>query len=410
MTPRGPSIRHLDPRRRRPRHGEDGFTLPEMVIASALMLVITGVALQLLDPAAGAFAPQAELLDMQQRLRVGIEALRGDLSMAGAGISTGTFTEPLVYRLAAILPFRSGLRGDDPAAGVLYRGDTISVIDVPHGAAQATATIVLGAGGDLDVDVTPNCAGLVCGFTTGTRVLIVSRLRAVHDVATITDVRGSSLHLQTRGSWSPADERTPIAIAEVATHTYYLKQDARASTYQLMHYDGDRTDQPVADDVVALAFDYYGDPQPPQLRGDRPLEDPAGPWTTYGPKPPMIGVDDPEDSFGAGESCLFTLRDGNQVPRLATLAAGVSPVRLEPATLSDGPFCPDAGHAIRFDADALRIRRVRVTLRVQAAKATLRGPAGLLFTHGGIATRADRYIPDQEIRFDVSPRNLNVAR
>jgi len=44
------------------------------------------------------------------------------------------------------------------------------------------------------------------------------------------------------------------------------------------------------------------------------------------------------------------------------------------------------------------------------AMASLRGPAGILFAHGGTATSAHRYVPDQEIRFDITPRNLNLGR
>jgi hypothetical protein len=48
-------------------------------------------------------------------------------------------------------------------------------------------------------------------------------------------------------------------------------------------------------------------------------------------------------------------------------------------------------------------------LRVQAS-ASFRGPASTLFMRGGAATSPTRMVPDQEIRFDVSPRNMNLAR
>jgi hypothetical protein len=53
---------------------------------------------------------------------------------------------------------------------------------------------------------------------------------------------------------------------------------------------------------------------------------------------------------------------------------------------------------------------VRLTLRVQVANALLRGPAGPLFRVGGRSTGGERFVPDQEIRFDVSPRNMNLGR
>ncbi len=84
--------------------------------------------------------------------------------------------------------------------------------------------------------------------------------------------------------------------------------------------------------------------------------------------------------------------------------------------LTDGPWCPadtnTSGDEMpnKYDADMLRVRQVRITLRVQVANAVLRGPAGTLFRHGGTSRGGERYIPDQEVRFDVSPRNLNLGR
>jgi hypothetical protein len=58
----------------------------------------------------------------------------------------------------------------------------------------------------------------------------------------------------------------------------------------------------------------------------------------------------------------------------------------------------------------LRVRRVGVRLRVQVASADLRGPAGVLFTRGGTSLDSKRLVPDQEIRFEVTPRNMNLGR
>ena len=47
----------------------------------------------------------------------------------------------------------------------------------------------------------------------------------------------------------------------------------------------------------------------------------------------------------------------------------------------------------QFDADLLRIRKVRVTLRVQAAQPALRGTDTRLFRNPGTATGGERYVP-----------------
>jgi hypothetical protein len=60
--------------------------------------------------------------------------------------------------------------------------------------------------------------------------------------------------------------------------------------------------------------------------------------------------------------------------------------------------------------DLRRIRAIGVMLRVEAGLAALRGPAGALFSNGGTATSPHAWMPDQEIRFRVSPRNLSLNR
>jgi len=107
-------------------------------------------------------------------------------------------------------------------------------------------------------------------------------------------------------------------------------------------------------------------------------------------------------------------------PRLAVRGdPGSALVRLTAADFTDGPWCPGlttgAGAPLpnRFDADLLRVRLVRVTLRVQVRSDALRGsnPATqLLFANPGRAHRAEQLVPDQEIRFDVAPPNMNLGR
>ena len=192
-------------------------------------------------------------------------------------------------------------------------------------------------------------------------------------------------------------------VAPVDIRTYHLKQDAEG-IWQLMQYDGQASDQPAVEDVVALKFEYFGDAEPPvasvtQLGHIR---------VTYGPAPPPIGVDDPGDSWGAGENCVFANAGGQYAPRLQTIGApGIVPV--SQARLVDGPWCPDDTHAFRFDADLLRIRRVRVHLRLQAAQ-PFRGLAGPWFANRGSAGDPARYVPDETVTLEIAPRNINVAR
>lgn len=187
------------------------------------------------------------------------------------------------------------------------------------------------------------------------------------------------------------------------SRTYYLKTAGDVS--QLMQYDGKETALPVLDDVVALGFEYFGESKPPRILPDDDPDDSIVP-VTYGPAPPQMTVDDPEDRWGAGENCTIEVVDGKQATRLPSLG-GAASVPLAAAILTDGPWCPDVAHPDRFDADLLRIRRVRVRLRLQA-RTPFRGAANLLFTHRGTASDVRWYVPDREVRIDVAPRNWNA--
>jgi hypothetical protein len=136
--------------------------------------------------------------------------------------------------------------------------------------------------------------------------------------------------------------------------------------------------------------------------------DETPPFTSYGPKPPATA----QGGYAAGENCIFTY-DGvtEPAPRLPSLGVvGSGLVKLTAAQLTDGPWCPSAASLNRWDADLLRVRKIGVTVRVQAASDALRGPASALFSRGGTSRGGDRWVPDQEIRFQVSPRNLNLGR
>ena len=222
-------------------------------------------------------------------------------------------------------------------------------------------------------------------------------------IATVTD-SAAQLTLTARPAGSSTTiYKTGSKVVEARVHTYYLKTDIASQTFQLMHYDGSaNADVPVVDHVVGLAFDYYGEPRAPSLTtaGD----------TSYGPAPPALGMK--TTAYPAGENCAFQVDEasGRQVSRLPALNATITLTQLTAAQLADGPWCPDETNANRWDADLLRIRKVGVTIRVEAALAALRGPAGVLFTNGGSSRAATRWAPDQEIRFQVSPRNMNLGR
>jgi type II secretory pathway pseudopilin PulG len=399
--------------RRRP---DAGYSLLEMLVATGILVVVTGSIFGLLNPAQGTYRAQPEVSDMQQRLRVAVESMQRDLFMAGGGTYQGAINGSLLNYFAPILPHSVGTLApgspDDPnpqAITIMYVPPTNSQTSISNDMPNESA--------ELKVDAQPGCpeGNSLCGFEIGMRALIFDPTGA-YDIFTVTQVQDDALHLQHRDDKFTTAYPTGAWITQIASHTYYLNANER----RLYHYDGYQSNLPLVDNVVGLQIEYYGEPMPSVLR--KPVTDPVGPWTTYGPKPPALGVNYGSDDWGAGENCLFQVVNGQQVPRLADLLGGNAPGALVPipyTMLNDGPWCPgysnDHGDELpnRFDADMLRVRKIRVTLRVQVGPESLRGtnPEGqTLFTNPGSATTGTAYVPDQEIRFEVTPRNLNIGR
>ena len=389
------------------RH-EHGFSLLELTIAVGLMLTVTASVFSLMNPAQGAFSAQPEVSDMQQRMRVATDTLYKDLVMAGGGAYQGSMGGSLGNYFAPVLPRRLGSTNED--GPTVFKTDTITLIYIPATIAQTT----LAAHGpslnsaEIGVNAESGCpvGDDLCGFKSGMTVMMYDA-SGNYDIFTITAVQANALHIQHNSdnlTYTDYDANT-TKIVQAANFVYYLN----TATDQLMFYNGGTAaDVPVVDNVVGLTFEYFGDPQPPTWRPGKAVSDTIGPWTSYGPKPSALAV----APYAAGANCVFN-NDGSPVPApaLAVLgAAGTGLVKLTAAQLTDGPWCPNATSLNRWDADLLRIRKIGVTVRVQAGVASLRGPASVLFTRGGTSRGGDRWVPDQEIRFQVSPRNLNLGR
>jgi hypothetical protein len=384
---------------------ESGFTLAEALVSTAIMLAVLGGLFSVLNPAQGSFQAQPEVSDMQQRLRVAVDTLNKDLIMAGAGTYAGSAAGALSNFLAPILPYRVGTLNPDPPG--TFRTDTITLLYVPQTASQTTVqSLMPGTSEEIKVYAEPQCppSEQLCGFTEGMSLIIFDESGSWNTFV-ITNVQDNAGHLQRHGPDFQKPYGSGAWVTQVVSHTFYLKSDDAAQTYQLMLYDGGTTDMPVIDNVVGLSFEYFGDPQPPMLR--KPVSDPAGPWTTYGPRPPALGVGG-GNGYPAGENCAFQVIDGQHAPRLADLG-GTALVPMTAAMLTDGPWCPGPASEGRFDADLFRMRQIRVRVRVQSNLKMLRG-TGALFAKSGTSHGGEMFVPDQELRFDVAPRNMNLGR
>lgn len=384
---------------------ETGFSLIEVMLALCLLLLVVGGVFEAVAPAQGAIRVQPEMADLEQRSRVAALTLVRDITQAGAGPAA---VGPLSSFVAPVLPYRVGRRNPDPAE--VSRPDTISLLFASPGAVHATTTQPLPAqSGSVALQVGPGCPSWLpaCGFKVGATVMAVDGSGSF-DLFSVTSADAWTLGLQHNQPDSGKIYPPGVThLVEVVSRTFYLKTDPVSDTFQLTQYDGaGGSDVPLADHVVGLTFEYLGEREPPRLL--RSLDEPDGPWTTYGPKPPAADVQ--ESMYGLGENCVFALDESSRpIPRLGVLDGTGPLARIDASMLTDGPWCPDAFSPNRFDADLLRVRAVNATVRVEAAAASLRG-SGPAFTRPGTSRDVRRWVADRELRFSISPPNLSLSR
>lgn len=368
----------MSPLVRRRLSAESGFSLVELLISTAIMLVVTGSIFRMMNPAQGSAQAQPEVADMQQRMRVGTDALFKELIIAGAGPYQGPVTGSLVGFFAPIVPRRVGDIGADPTTGPSsFQDDRITLTYIPNSYSQTTISAAMPpTSTELKVAAQPNCPSgqPLCGFTIGMDVVIFDT--AGHwDTFQVTQVQDPAGHLQHRGTDLNYSYDVGASVTQIVSNTYYLNRTTR----QLMKYDGHTSDVALVDNVVDLKFQYFGDPNPPRQ-----------------PKPPL-GV----------ANCLYDAA-GNYITQPTLPTADGSLVELTAAVLTDGPYCGAGDN--QFDVDLLRVRKVKVTMRMQTGNASLRGNDPARFVNAGTAVGGDRYVPDYQMQFEVSPRNLNLTR
>jgi hypothetical protein len=99
---------------------------------------------------------------------------------------------------------------------------------------------------------------------------------------------------------------------------------------------------------------------------------------------------------------------GNPIGGLSVLTPqGGSLAQLPLSMLNDGPWCGSGQN--QFDADLLRVKKVRATIRVQASQSGMRS-SGADYAVAGTSGSALRSLPDYTLQFEVSPRNMNLGR
>jgi hypothetical protein len=352
-----------------------GYSLVELLVSSAIMLTVTGSIFSLVGPSQGTSQAQPEVADLQQRMRLGSDTLFKEIVMAGAGPYQGAVTGSLINYFAPVLPRRVGRVAPDPAT--TFRPDVVTLTYVPNTYSQTSISARMPEQSvEMKVNPQNNCPKKdpLCAFETGMSIVVFDS-SGNFDTFDITNVQDDAAHLQHRGTDFSHAYEANAPVTQIVSNTFYLDR----TTNQLRRYSGNTLDVPLVDNVVDLRFEYFGDPAPPTA----PKPAPGIPNCLY---------DAAGNYLSPGE---FAADHGN----LATLTA---------ALLTDGPFCGSGSNA--FDVDLLRIRKIRMSIRMQVGDPQFRGTDPAFFTNPGKSVGGAKLIPDYALSYDVTPRNLNLTR
>ena len=333
---------------------------------------------------------------MQQRLRVATTVLFNDLVIAGAGTDVGANAGPLSDALPPIMPYRQARTGGD-APGT-FRSDVITLVHVPSRSQTTIASDMPARSASVRVNSGFGCplTDAACGFSGARMALIYRRRRFVRSVS---------------------DRRCSGIAARAAPPNHRLRQDLPG--------------------------------RQPDCRGHRADLFPEG-----RPGGRRLPVDAGRRRRQSCSTCRGPCRpDRFRVLRRSAAAHAAGAARSRPATdvLSAGrELCRHARCARRtrcrgFPCSNPRTPSGLVAARRLATHGWTRGvptrrPSTVsmpissgfdgwlsrcgsnrrsprcavrqapLFFRGGTSTGGARFLPDQTIRFQVSPRNLTLAR
>jgi hypothetical protein len=330
------------------RRSDSGVSTVELLAAMLLTLVVIGAVVGVVGPHAMGARLQPDAVDAQQRLRTAVDVLSRALYEAGAGVDAGTLAGPLVRFLPPVIPRRIGRTFQDPPA--ISRQDALTIIHA-SGSASQSALAVPFAGATATLLALPGCplTRPACALDPDDGLVIFDD-ESHFDLFTVVTTAGMSADVRHRGRQGAYPFPAGSHAAEAELRVYYFD----AAQQQIRASDGDLTDQPLVDGIAQMSVEYVGSPLPPRF-----------------PKPPPGIANCLYDAFGAPNPALVVL---------PASAGGLAPLPL--SLMSDGPWC-GAGDT-RFDADVLRIRRIRMTLTVAAGRSR-RHPS---------------------VTFDIAPRNL----
>ena len=205
-----------------------GFTLVEILIAMALMVTFSGALLSLIVAGQSMARTQPDAADVQQRARVALQTLGGELALAGAGLDRGPQAGPLAQYFAPV--------GPSPDGGI-----TIWYVSSRRGQTTLTGPLAPGATDALIQTAT---------FSPASTGIVFDR-HGCHDPVRID--AATPTWLQVRAGSRGCRYATGDAIAEGEVRTYRVD----AGTRQLLRRDeATGASLPVLDNVAAMTIEY----------------------------------------------------------------------------------------------------------------------------------------------------------
>jgi hypothetical protein len=223
---------------------QEGYTIIELLIASAVMLTVVAVVTTLLHDGLIGVPVLEEAGDLHQRTRVAAEAIATEIRSGGAGAEFGRLTDAF----ASVLP------------RTLADGPTVATPDVltslyvpPHGATSRLLTAFDPGAPTAFIEAVSGCPALVtaCGFNTNSRAVVFDGAGG-SDVVSVDAIGPGMLMVSDIWGGRSRSYAPGSHIAEVATVTFSLD----AATRQLRRLVGAATFT-LADNVTELRFQYY---------------------------------------------------------------------------------------------------------------------------------------------------------
>jgi prepilin-type N-terminal cleavage/methylation domain-containing protein len=222
-----------------------GFSVIELLVASAILCVVSGAVLGLLHDGLAGTPVLEETTDLHQRARVVVDALATELRTAAAGTPTGALSR----YFAAVEP-----RGPSDGIGVAS-AEVVTVRYVAAGGAHTRLAQPLAPGATTAILDNTGCpvSTTACGFSANTTAVLFDTNGNVSFVA----IGATGPGVLTISDVSAGRTITYPAASEIA-EALQVTFSFDSGTRQLRRSEGGGTFV-VADNVIGLTFEYFGD-------------------------------------------------------------------------------------------------------------------------------------------------------